>query len=128
MPAILQGMQIVFCTVREITDYCAGMLYKSHKSRPASGFIRSTLCSNLPFKPLPMSTCPQCQTRFDCGVVDTGKPASCWCMNLPRMGLPHQAESSDGMLDKALAGKSCLCQTCLKAMRGARSEPAGLGK
>ncbi|MDQ7969372.1 MAG: cysteine-rich CWC family protein [Oxalicibacterium faecigallinarum] len=62
-----------------------------------------------------MSICPQCHTAFLCGVVDTDKPAACWCMDSPR-----QPPADTTIVSENLAGKSCLCQACLGALRATR--------
>ncbi|WP_371869849.1 cysteine-rich CWC family protein [Oxalicibacterium flavum] len=76
---------------------------------------RDTLQSR-PF-PLRMSTCPQCQTRFDCGVADTGAPAACWCMRRPR--------DAEGKSSKEVSkGTRCLCPQCLDILRARRRQGA----
>jgi len=78
---------------------------------------RDTLGNSFLF-PIQMSTCPQCQTGFDCGVVDTGAPAACWCMSRPR-------DAGAKGREEDIKGTRCLCPQCLEMLRARRAQSAG---
>jgi hypothetical protein len=71
----------------------------------------------------PMSECPQCGKRFECGMADVSANAGtsaaaspCWCTTLP-------------MLPASLLGRdaaSCYCPDCLRALLAGTHRDTGI--
>ncbi|WP_422388787.1 cysteine-rich CWC family protein [Keguizhuia sedimenti] len=59
-----------------------------------------------------MSTCPRCQTPFQCGAVDGKADEPCWCMNLPPL---HIEACKDDKSSTAMP-MECLCTQCLQEL------------
>jgi hypothetical protein len=61
-----------------------------------------------------MSTCPRCNTTFECGMADAGS-GPCWCTTLPALPVDALPGTNDAR---------CLCPSCLRAwIAQKREEP-----